>query len=61
MVHEGSTDWLHIISMMELATNNSIQDSKGLYPVFIVYRLEIRMPVDILDGVQGSIAGIYEV
>ena len=54
MVHEGSTDWLHAIPMMELAINNSIQDSTGLSPAHIVYGTPIRMPVDMLDGVQGG-------
>ena len=61
MVYEGSTDWLHAIPMMELAINNSIQDSTGLSPAYIVYGTPIKMPVDMLDGVQGGTAGIQEV
>ena len=51
MVYKGSIDWLHDIYLMELTTNNSIQDSTGLYPTYIVYRPPIRMPTDMLDGI----------
>ena len=51
MVHKGSTGWLHAITMMELAIYNSIQDSTGLYPAYIVYKILIKMPVDMQDGV----------
>ena len=45
-------DWLHAIPMMELAINNSIYDSTGLSPAYIVYNgPPIKMPVDMLDGV----------
>ena len=57
MVHESSTYWLHAIPTTELAINNSIQDSTGLTPVYIVYWTPIRMPIDMLDGVQGGAAG----
>ena len=41
----------HAILTMELAINNRIQDSTGLFPLHIVYKTLIRMPVDMLDGV----------
>ena len=58
MVYEGSMDWLHTIIMIELAIKNRIQDSTGLSPAHKVYRTPIKMPVDMLDGVQGGIPGI---
>ena len=61
MVYEGGTDQLHAIPMMELAINNSIQDGTGLSPTHIVYGAPIRTPVDMLDGVQGGTAGVWEV
>ena len=51
MVYEGSMDWLQAIPMLELAINNSKQDSTGLSTAHIVYGTLIRMPVDILDWV----------
>ena len=39
---------------MELAINNSIYDSKDLSTAIIIYRMPIKMPADMLDGVQGS-------
>ena len=50
-VHKGSTDWLHAIPMLELAINNSIQDTAGLSPVYTVYKTKTKMPVDMMDGV----------
>ena len=61
MVYEDSTDWLHTIPRMELAINNSVQNSTGLSPAYIVYGTPIRIPVDMLEGVQGGTAGIQEV
>ena len=61
MVYEGITNWLHAILMMELAINNSTQDSIALSPACIVYRALSKMPVDMLDEVQGSTAGGQEV
>ena len=61
MVHKGSIDWLHTIAMMELAINNSIQDSTGLSPAYIVQGTPTRMPVDMLDGVQSGTTGAQEV
>ena len=61
MVYKGSTDWLHAILTMELAINNDIQDSMGLSPANRVYGTPNRMPVDMLDGVQGATAGIQKV
>ena len=58
MVQKGRTDWLHTIPMMKLAINTSIQDSTGLPLVYIVCGTPIKMPVDMLDGIQASIAGI---
>ena len=51
MVYGGSTDWLHAIPITELALNNSIQDTTDLSPAHIVYRILIRMPMDMSDGV----------
>ena len=58
MVYEGSIDWLHANPMTELAINNSVQHSARLSPAYLVYRTLIRMPLDMLDGVQGGTAGI---
>ena len=54
MVHEGTMDWLHAIPMTKLAINNRIQDSTGLFPAYIVYGAPIKMPMGMLDGVQGG-------
>ena len=51
MVYEGNTDWLHAIPMMGLTINNSIKDSTGLSPPYIVYGTPIRMYMNMLDGV----------
>ena len=58
MVSEGTKDWLNAIPMIELAINNSIQDSTGLSPAYLVYSTPIRMPLDMLDGVQGGSSDI---
>ena len=58
MVYKGSTNWLYTILVMELAINNSMQDSLSLSPVCILYGTPISMPVDMLDGVQGVTAVI---
>ena len=50
-------DWLYTILMIELAIKNSIQDSTGLSPAYIVYGIVMGMLVDRLDEVQGGIAG----
>ena len=44
-------DWLHTVLMMKLAINNSIHDSTSLSAANIAYKTQIRMPLDILDGV----------
>ena len=44
-------DWLYASYLLELAINNSIQDSTGLSTAYIVYGTPIRMPVDMLYGV----------
>ena len=51
MEYEGSTDWLHISPIMELAINNSIWDSTGLSPLQVIYGTPIRMPLNMVDGV----------
>ena len=51
MVYKGSTDWLNTILIIKLAFKNSIQDSKSLSPVYIVYRTPVRMLVDMLESV----------
>ena len=56
MVYEGSTNWLYASLMVELDIKNSIQDSTGLFSVYIVYRTLIRMPIDMMDRVSGGIA-----
>ena len=61
MIYEGSMYWFHAVPMIELAIINSIQDIMSLSPAYIVYRFLIKMPVDMLDGVQGGTAGVLEV
>ena len=51
-------DWLYANIMIELTINNSIQDSIGLSPENTVYETPIRMPMDMVDGVQGGIPGV---
>ena len=51
MVHEGITDWLYTISVMELAIKNSIEDSSGLSSAYSLYRTLIGMSMDMLNGV----------
>ena len=53
----GTTDWLATINKIELALRNSVQNSTGLSISFLVYEQSIKMPVYMLDGVQGEGSG----
>ena len=43
--------------MIESDINNSFKDSTSLFPVHIVYGTPIRMPLDMIDGIQGGTTG----
>ena len=58
MLYKGSTDWLNAIPMMEVTIKNSIEDNVGLYTIYIVFKTPIRMPVDMLYRIQGSITSV---
>ena len=64
MVHQGSTDWLKAISMIELAINNSTQDSTGLSPAHIVrippYRKENKASSGAKDDAKSVEVGTRE-
>ena len=44
--------WLQALPMAELAINSAVNDSTGMSPAFVVYGRSVRLPVDLLDGVQ---------
>ena len=45
-------NWLQALPMAELAINSAVSDSTGMSPAFVVYGRSVRLPVDLLDGVQ---------
>ena len=47
--------------MTELAINNSVADSTGMSPAYVVYGTSVKMPVDMLDGVLGGTASATQV
>ena len=48
--HEHWLNWLEAVTLVEMALNNTVNNSTRMLPAFILYSELLHMPVDLLDG-----------